>query len=306
MRTSLAVFCGILAFSGCLAAPTQIPKLKTVPYEGWGFELSVPRESRKLVLEPKGDILLWDIYAVEDFAYFVKIAGIPPDSLTSTVIEQDIQADSNLYSRRGATRRWEMSSEQGELFKGLNHYAKVDQDLPEAAVELGRILKGRTAYVCSALTPLGDETSPMLIVGVIGPKGRDGEVDALAKFFVHGVRKTKASGSAKPSPAPGPPSVAVPARPSAAPSPPPLRKGQIRIVGTVDSIDSDGAGLVMTAEEISTVNSGPVNLDPRRSKKVLLESIPGWLDVGARIVVIGPNSGVGVPIKADYIGAAPR
>lgn len=306
-RVAIAGVLWFCIIASCLGATTQIPRLKVVPYEAWGVEISVPRESRKSVVEPKGDVLLWEMHASDDFVYFIRINKIPPDSLTSTVIEQDIQADSNLFSRRGATRRWEIASAQGELFKGLNYYAKVETDIPEAALELNKVLKGRTAYVSSAMAPLEGDTSPILVVGVVGPKGREGEVDALAKFLVHGVRKKTAGPADAQAAAPVKPVVPVPVRRPPVPPPPPvLRKGQIRIQGPVESLGGDGKSLMMTAEEISTVNESSVKLDPPRSKKVLVDSIPPWVSVGARIIVIGPNSGVGVPIKADYIGPETR
>ena len=288
----------------CVAAPsfgaaTQIPKMKAVPYEAWAFQIEVPRTARRVSLPATEEVELWELYAYGDFVYIAKVVKVPAGALTSTAIEQDIQAESNLFSKRGPTKRWEMDSKRGDLFKGLSCWARPDEDIPEAAVELGRVLRGRTGYMSAAWTPLKDEASPMLIVGVMGPKGRDNEIESLARFLVRGVTKTKAGASQPSKPTTPPPTAPKP--PPAPPSRPSLKKGDIEIVGVVESIAPDKKSLTLMADEVTLFGVNPLKLSTPRRKVVLLDKVPPGVSADARIVVIGRNKGVGVPIRADFL-----
>lgn len=315
-RLILLVIALVCISVSAFGAVAQIPLMKTVPYDGWGIKLEVPAASRRVCIAAKDDVELWEMHVFGDFVYFVQVVKVPANSLTSTAIEQDIQAQSNLGAKRGATKRWETDSNQGELFKGLSYFTKPDEDIPEAAVELRKVLRGRTGFVSAAWAPLKDDSGPMLIVGVIGPKGRDSEIEGFANYLVDKTVKPKPG-----APDEGKPATAstMPARPhmaplgakppvikpSAASSFPALKKGEIQIVGAVESISIDRKCITVSAEEITLFKSLPVKLNPPRRKVLLLNTLPERIASGARVVVVGVNTGVGKPMKADFIEKAP-
>lgn len=283
---------------------TQIPATKTVPYEGWGFQVDVPRTARRVALAPGGDIDLWDLHIHGDIVYFVKVIKTSPETLTSTAIEQDIQAEANLAAKRGQTTRWEMDSAQGELFKGLNYYLKPDEDIPEAAAELRKVLRDRTGFSSTTWALLKDESGEILSVGVIGPKGRDSEIQNLAKFLVRGV-KTMAAKAPVSAPATTASSPAAVAKPASAKVRPALKKGDIEIAGVVESIAPDKKSLSMKAETVTMPRAAAVKLDPVRSKIIEISALPSGVAPGVRIVVIGKNTGVGKPMIADFLEVVP-
>lgn len=299
----LIVTCACAAFG----AVTQIPKMKTIPYEGWGFQIDVPQMSRRVALKAQGEVELWDMHTYGDFVYFVKVVKVTPETLTSTAIEQDIQADANFAAKRGATKRWEMEGREGELFKGLNYFSKTDEDIPEAAAELLKVLRGRTGCVSAAWAPLKGESGPMLILGVIGPKGRDDEIDNLEKFFVRGMNRIKAGEAAAVTTRPvrpGPTKAPVAPKPATA-ALPVLKKGDIQITGAIESMTMDKRRLTISAQEIKLPGGEPVKLEPARRKVISLNMAMAGLAVGDRVTVVGRNTGVGKPMTADVVVKAP-
>lgn len=301
----------LVCASASFGAVTQIPKMRKVSFEGWGVQVEVPLLSRRVPMAASGDVELWDLHVANEFVYFVQVVKVAPDTLTSTAIEQDIQAQSNAAAKRGETKRWEMDSAGGELFKGLNYYIKPSEDLPEAAVELDKMLRGRTGYVSAAWAPLQDDTGPMLIVGVIGPKGRDAEVDNYEKYFARMVTRTKpaiAPSTVPPAPVtlPKPHSAAPKIESKAETKPlPALKKGDIKIEGVVESIAVDKRCLTLKAQQITLFGADPVALDPPRNKVVNVAAPAVGIAAGDRVVVIGKNTGVGKPMTAAALSKAP-
>ena len=85
---------------------------------------------------------------------------------------------------------------------------------------------------------------------------------------------------------------------------PALKKGEIQVVGVVESVALDGKVLTLTAQHIIMPESAPVKLDPPRRKVVRMKADAG-IAVGDRVVVIGPNAGVGKAMDADFVDKLP-
>ena len=299
------IILSIPALPSGAAGVTQHPRTSTVDFPAWGFSLKVPATAVKHALPSTGDVELSEVYSYGETIYWVRLTRTPPDTLTSTAIEQAIQALSATASALGRASRWELETPQAVLFKGLNGPIKPEEDAPEAAL-LKKALWGREPYQSLCMAPVGDESSPMLTLAVIGLKNRAAEIESLAKFLAFGFARSK-PGQAPVSPAA--PTVAP--RPSHTPSPHPapaappkkrpLKKGDIELVGQVTRIDDSARTLEMLVDQIRMPHTGVIRLDPPRHKIVHFAQLPGGVSVGSRILVAGYNTGVGEPIKADVV-----
>jgi len=302
--SALLLACGVAAISAEVPK-TQLPQMKQLVFEGWGFRVEVPRQSQKQTVPANDEVELTELHVCGEFIYLIRITKVAPNTLTSTAIEQEIQAEWNFASRLGPAQRWEMTSRGGELFKGTSHAIHPDEDMPDEAAVLKTVLKGRTGFICSSSAPVGDESSPILTVGVIGPKGRDSEVANMAKYFAYGVVKLGKKPSSPTKPAPPEPPEVTPPKPPASKPPPQLKKGQIEVSGVIASVASNKKSLVATVDQIRLPGGKLIKLDPPRDKKVILKSLPAGTMVGAKITAIGKDEGVGTPLKAEYVEVTP-
>ena len=82
---------------------------------------------------------------------------------------------------------------------------------------------------------------------------------------------------------------------------PKLGKGEIELLGVVDSVNEADMSLEMTVDHIRMPGKSVISRKPAASKHVCLKSIPGSVKPGARISVVGKNVGIGSPINADFI-----
>ena len=304
LLSALILACGSAAFAAEVPK-TQLPQMKQLTFEAWEFQVEVPRQSQRQVVPAHDEVELTELHVSGEFIYLIRITKISPNTLTSTAIEQAIQAEWNFASRLAPVKRWEITSRGGELFKGASHEIHPDEDMPDEAAVLKTVLKGRTGFICSSSAPVLDDSSPILTVGVIGHKGRDSEIENMAKYFAFGVAKLgkKPSPTVKPAP-PKPPEVSPPKPPTAKPRPQ-LKKGQIEVSGVIASIASDKKSLDATVDQVRLPGGQPVKLDPPRKKKVILKSLPAGAAVGAKITAMGKDEGVGTPLKAEYVEVTP-
>lgn len=185
-----AVLSAVVIMCCAGSAPAQLPQMKPVAFEQWGFQVSVPREAERYALEARADVLLSELFVHGDLIYFVKLTKVPESTLASTAIEKALQSDFSFASKLGPAKRWELDSKQGELFKGLTRLVNPD-DMPAEAPYLKRVLKSRAAAQSACMAPVKDESSPVLTVGVIGPKERESEIENTAKFFAFGTGSAK-------------------------------------------------------------------------------------------------------------------
>ena len=296
---TLLVLAGLAA--PCLAArPTQQPKTRPVSYERWGFKIDVPLTSVRQALPGEGAVELWELFRFGDLVFSVKLGKTPPETLTATAIEQAIQAQSAAASSLGGAKRWELESPGGDLFKGLTGPLPPDETSPDAPY-LKRSLGNREAYRSLCMAALGDESSPVVTLSVTGPKTRSAEIENLAKFFAFGF--SRAGG--KPHPTPMTSGVVKPPKPA---GPPRLNKGDIELVGRVESIDGENMSLNMIVDRIRMPQTGYIQLDPPRRKVVFYKKpLPDGIAADSSIAVIGFNTGVGNPITVDVVApvAAP-
>ena len=263
------------------ARPTQQPKTRPVVYEKLGFTVNVPFTSNRRVLPVEGAVEVCDVFQFGELAFSVKVAKAPADTLTATAIEQTLQAQVAAAPSPGEVKRWELELPGGDLFKGLSGPLPPDDASPEAAY-VRKAFSGRPAWRSQCMGAMGDESSPIVALGVAGSVNRSAEIENLAKFFAFGFSK-KATG----------PSLLKPAK---------LGKGDIELVGSVESIDAENKSLNMIVDRVRMPNTGYIKLDPPRKKIVHHKKpLPAGIDVNSRISVIGFNTGVGNPIMMDVI-----
>lgn len=276
-----------------VCALAQTDRWQAVRYDKWRAGVQIPAAASKHSLPTQPEEATCDLYAVGVLACYVKITPTPDTELASTVIERAIQAEMKQSEKLGAVKRWEQNSKQGDLFKGFTGPTKLDGGDPLQA-EISRIIGSDTGIECVSMAPLGDDTAPVIRIGVVGPAGKRNEVVATAKRMAALVTRYNTS-----------PNTAVSAaEPKPAPEPwPTLKKGEIEIEGVVDSVAWDRRSIVLKAEFIKLPGQDRITLSPPRSKHVRLKSKQDWLAAGVRVILVGKNTGIGKPMTADLIEA---
>lgn len=294
-----------------------LPKMNSVRYAEMGFKIDIPANSQKIAISSKTDSP-YDVYIYNGLIYMVKIIKTPKNSLTSTAIEQRIQAD----CKKTNAKRWELETKRGDLFKGTKGLYQIDADLLAKVPQAVSIIGSKTAFQTISISPLKDEASPMLFVGVIGPNKKAVEVEDMAKFMASTVvtniaykpaekaavrPKTETPSrikieeikkTAKPTIAKKQISQTAPITTQA------VKKGDIRIEGEITSVWSNGMGLVLNADKIILPGKPAIKLSPARPKTVMTDNSQEWIKAGLRAIVTGKNDGVGQPIHADTIEQA--
>lgn len=286
-----------LLVSAGTSSGTETPSDSEITFEKWAFKLSLPTNAQRQPAQPAAREGLREVYVADGLAYVVKIISTPPNSLTSTAIEQAIQADMKSGAQFGEVRRWELYTRGGELFKGLSRISPVEGSALGAVEYAAELFGGDRVFQSVSMAPLGDESSPILSLGVVGPADKESDIENQAKFIAFSVGKVE-----KPRPA-------VAGKPAAPPSdrrpptatPRALKKGDIELFGTVASVADDRNSLVLTVTRIRMPGGEPVKLDPPRSKRVLVKKLAENVRTGTSILVIGRNDGVGMPILADTL-----
>lgn len=326
MKTRILTLALIFIASHAFA---QVAKWDTVRYEKWGFALQVPTGSAKQAVGGQIESETCDVYNIGGLACIVKVSPTSDTELASTVIEKAIQAEVKSASALGPAKRWEQNSKQGDLFKGFTAPVQIkpDSDL-QAAV--GKIISESEAYESISMAPLGDDTSPILRITVIGPKNRQKEIATTAKGVVAFMTRTMSASPeptaptprklvVEPRPAPKPkpaPVVTTPKKliiepktalkPTLAPKPwPALKKGDIELSGAVNSISADGKTMMLCADSVKMPGQTPITLIPARPKKVMLRKKVDWLAAGQCVRIIGKNTGIGKPMTAGAVEKMP-
>ncbi len=316
------VFTFFIASSICLgaSAPVHIAGMKTMAFDKWGFEVEMPKLAERYSMPEQAQAQLSELFVFDGLVYFVRVTPTAADALTPTAIEQRIQSLIKSSPARTRPERWELDAGQGVLFKGLSHTVQLSKDFPTEERYISRVIKGETAFESVSMAPLGDDFSPIISVGIIGPGQRGAEIETRAKYAAHTLRKIRKSApgskemesSSKPSadattreiaPAPVTAPGYSPRKPGEAPRS--LKKGEIELVGTVESIGDEKGSLVMVVDQITMPKLKPIKLEPARSKTVFVKEIPPGIQVGTRITIIGRNTGVGNPMSADVLKAIP-
>ncbi len=281
----------------------------------WGLSYKLPPTATRQPYTGQRSSVLCELYTAGDFAFLIEVTPTPADTLASTAIEQTIQADMKEAAKLGETKRWEATSKQGDLFKGFTGPVQFSATDASCAAVV-KVLGGDKGVGSAALVPLGDETGPVLRITVMSKTGKQAEVAAMAKTISSMVTRqpakiTTTSAPKPPEAVPTPPPAPAPApAPKPEPAPavkpwPELVSGKIELVGIVDSISEDGKTVMMTVDTIRMPGQDPVDLSPKRAKKVLLPAKMNTLIKGLRIRLIGRNDGVGKPITADAVELTP-
>lgn len=290
-------------------AVAQVGKWDAVRYEKWGFSLQIPSGSTKqAVNQSEGEAC--DIYSAGGIACVVKVILTPDNQLASTMIEQAIQTEVKAASSPGPAKRWEQTSKQGDLYKGFTAPIDLagDDPLLQAAA---KIVAEPTAFQSVAMAPLGDDTSAVLRITVIGPMSRQRDVVATAKGITAFVTRTIAAKAPLVSTS-GPKRVILQPKPTPKPEPKPkpeptakpqraLKKGEIELAGIVGYIAADRKSMVLAADSVRMPGGEPTALDPSRPKKVTLRKKLDWLTAGQRVRITGKNTGIGKPMTADTV-----
>lgn len=249
----------------------QLLETTPVEFEKWGFKVGIPTPYEKqppLVAERAE---LAEAYVCNGLFVAVLILPVPSKTLTSTAIEQTIQAIHKAPSASGTAHRWELDSKQGELFKAVSWTLSIESgNVLGGLPVLQTILAGRTGLAALCMAPLRDESSPILAIAVVGSLDRAKEIENAATFVAYTVVTR-----------------------------PPLKKGQIELVGVIDAVNVDENSFTMTVDQVTMPGGTRFKLDPPRPKTVFIKKGTPGFEVGARVLIIGKNEGVGKPITAD-------
>jgi len=288
----------------CLAqvSPTDVSQTQ-MQFGSWGFSARIPIQSVRQSVAPAGDIVYEQIFVSGQYAYVVKITKIPADMLASTFIELAIQSGKNSAPEQSA-KRWQLQSKQGDLFKGLTR--PLDPETASFAL-IRKLLKNDPGVQSVAMVPLKDERSPVLSIGVITASNlrQEGYNQAVGIVtFLEFKRGGAPPGVTATKPTASAPTAAKPKPLAPKTNPAPRRKlgkGEIDLLGVVDSVNEADMSLEMTVDHIRMPGKSVIPRDPPASKHVILKSIPGSVKPGARISVVGKNGGIGAPITADFI-----
>jgi hypothetical protein len=308
MTVRLLIIALIALSAPALAA--QIGNTGTVVYSRLHFSLELPAPYEKHSVAPAANEDLHDIYITESRAYVIRVIKASDDLPASTAIEKIIQEQTQSGSKLGSTNRWEMDSRDKVLFKGCTRSVDINEPLLKTLFGEGRCIE------CVSMAALGDEFSPIISAGVMGRADQSDDIEALAKYLAFTVRvvldkpalpappgkliRRPAPALRSPASRPGYSSKSISAAPRLQ-QPRPLKKGEIKLEGTIGSIDSRGASMIMQVSRITMPGSKPALLVPARQKEVLYSKLPPGVAVGNRIIVIGRNNGVGKPIRADVL-----
>jgi len=310
-RIAAALALLALATPVVAAAPAvKTPEMKTVSYEAWHFSTRVPRAAQKLELPREGEVELYEVFKSGGFVYMVKVTSTPADTLSSTAIEQTMQALAASSKFLGTAERWE-HERNGEPWKGISRSIRANGDTPHIADVVEKAVGSRIAAQSMCMAPLGDGSSSVLTIGVIGPQSAAADVAAMAKYVagltvIGSVKQTAPAPSTLPKPGtePGikPPGKVVPkpVKP-AAKKWPQLKKGDIELAGVVKSVDVAAKSMILTADTVTMPGAKPIKLDPAREKAVSFKSLPEGVEAGARIRIMGANTGVGLPMTAAHV-----
>ena len=314
----LSLFSLLLAVCAC----AQNAKWQRAVYDKWGFTVQLPAGAQKQAISDQPQQGFYDVYSVGGMACVVAVTPGQDNLPGSTVIEQVLQGEVKKVAKLGLARRWEQDSKQGDLFKGLigSVQIKGSSDLPSV---VGRIVAADTGFECISMATLGDEASPILSIGIIGPKSREAEIIAISKSMVAFVTRTESAPSPPPvvdvpkprklvpelKPVAPPKPVAKPdPKPDPKPTPKPwptLKQGEIELTGVVDAISPDHRSVTVIVDSIKLPGQDPIELSPAHTKKVLLRQKLSWLAAGQRIRLLGKNTGVGKPMTADSLEKCP-
>ena len=199
------VFIFVIIGSACFGAPApvHIASMKAVTFDKWGFQVEVPQLAERYSVPGQAETQLSELFVFDGLVYFVKVTGTASDALTATAIEQRIQSLLKSSSAQTRPQRWELDLGQGVLFKGLSHTVQPSKDFPAEARYISRVVKGGTAFESVSMAPIGDDFSPIISVGVIGPSQRSSEIETRAKYAAHNVRKIdKSASGSKPASSP--------------------------------------------------------------------------------------------------------
>jgi hypothetical protein len=80
-----------------------------------------------------------------------------------------------------------------------------------------------------------------------------------------------------------------------------LKKGQIAVVGSVESVAAGRKSLVLMVDRIMLPGVTPMTLNPARRKTVYVKSVAAGIGPGARVRAVGRNEGVGTALNADRL-----
>jgi len=299
----------------CSAEParTQVPKMKAVRFEEWGFQAQVPQTAARQEIAAEGDIKLHEVYIFGDLIYFIKVTQSPADTLASTAIEQELQTFVTATATLGPSNRWEINSKRGDLFKGVSRIIRPEDFNQSEAGFLKKALWGRNGFQSVSMAALKDESGPIVSIGLIGPKSREKEVENIAKFAAFNVSKI---GTATITPMTPPAQQPKPVREPKAqptkkqPAKPPtvapkkqavIRKGDIALEGIVCSIDTTSKCMVMLVDQITLPKLQSIKLEPARRKTVFFRNLPAGVKQQIRIRIVGKNTGIGKAMTADVI-----
>ncbi len=290
------LFMAALVPTGSAFAAEPAPDSEIV-YEKYDIKLSLPKDAVKLQARPAKDEVFREVYLADGLAYFARITETPPNYLASTAIEQAIQTNVKSLADTAGVKRWELYARSGDLFKGYSASVKPQECVLGAISQISELAEEGRVFQSVSMGPLGDESSPILTIGVIGAPGRAGETENQAKFVAFSVAKPDKLTPAVEQPSAQPPSK----KPAPTRAPHTLKKGDIELTGSIATVAADKKSLVMTVTVIRMPGEQPIALDPSRTKRVFVNHLPEAVREGVPILVIGRNDGVGMPILADIL-----
>ena len=244
-------------------------------------EISSPHDSFNPSKTPGS--LMDEGYLSGGLAYDVIVAPIAPALRSKAALDDYLNQMLGLTNRiqqaiasRHPSEKWNVSAKNGKEFTGIT----IDDFIMDPSFD--KIASDHKASISMAIAALKSDYSQCLLVSVAGPRDRRSEIEAAAKAMAQSVDNASSEASQ-------------------AATPPELRPDQIELIGVVKSISLRSKSLVMNVDTVNTRDQGSITLNPPRSKTVFASGFPKRIMVGSRLKVVGRNSGVGKPVRADVL-----
>lgn len=288
-RFSVVVLALLIAAGACFA-DNNVPSggtLDRFSYSQYGFDLLLPRGAMRYVSPvPSGAADVADAYNCGGLGVAVMIPKL--DQKDSLNIDVD-----RLAGQTGLGRT-SFRSPQGVDFTGASGVLVLTQDMISGAPPSLQLKPGMRAKMCVYAARLPSDRLRALVLVFVGPSDKSSEVDSLVQTVLNSI---DFSGLKR--------SDSRPAAGAAAPDAPnqglALSPGQIALKGSVKTISAESKSLTMLADSVTAYGQTPVALNPARQKVINYSQLPAGVSVGSRILVIGPNSGTGKPMRADAV-----
>lgn len=310
-----SVVVAILVLVVVASALAQTPATTVHKYDSYGFSVSLPSDCQPVSLGNLASAEMQEAYKSNGLAYVVLATSgqIPRGMSAHSAVNLAVQQISSQSAKMPGANVRLISASTGQGVSAQGFGMTVGDGgkgrsagLPQEVVSQF----GQSIYQAVVLIPVVDSPAVIGVVAVVGPSGRQGDIDSqllqtvqtftLARLGSAGSsggardvftqRGTKGSKNAP----------AAPPQPDIKPFNT-LVKGQIELVGVVKSTDASLKCVDMLVGQAVPFGGHGTMLSPPRLKRVYVKELAEDVKEGAVIVVVAGDTGPGKSVTADKL-----